>query len=459
MGGQARALAVMLLLGASSAHQRLALDVLRELVETDTTQRSGSGKAAEALAARLAAAGFDPGDLHVVGPRPEKRNLVARLRGHGRGKPVLFLAHLDVVEARREDWSEGLDPFRLTERDGFLYGRGTVDVKDEAAALVAALVRLRQEGFTPARDVIVALTDDEEGGDANGVLWLLENRRDLIDAAFCINTDAGGGQLEGGRRVRYTLQTGEKVFLTFRLEVKSPGGHSSLPGKDNAIYRLADALVRLARFEFPARLNETTRAFFGRMADSETGPTAADMRAVAKAPGDTEAVARLSAASPFYNGIMRTTCVATMLEAGHAPNALPQTARATVNCRLLPEDTQANVESTLKRVLADPQVTLTALDEARPAASSPLVPEVLGPVERIVGEMWPGVPVVPVMDPWSSDGLHVRQAGIPVYGAPGVFYEVDPVRSHGKDERIGVQAFHEGVEFVYRLMKATGSGR
>jgi acetylornithine deacetylase/succinyl-diaminopimelate desuccinylase-like protein len=473
MGGRAAALPLTFALGVvpafaaagapagtdanASAHQRLALEVLRELVETDTTQRNGSGRAAEALAARLRAAGFGAGDVHVVGPRPEKRNLVVRLRGQGAGKPILFLAHLDVVEARREDWSEGLDPFRLTERDGFLYGRGTVDVKDEAAALVAALIRLREEGFVPARDVVVALTDDEEGGDANGVLWLLENRRELIDAAFCINTDAGGGQLEDGRRVRYTLQTGEKVFLTFTLEVKSPGGHSSLPGKDNAIYRLADALARLARFEFPARLNETTRAFFERMAARESGDTAADMRAAARVPPDAAAIARLSAGSPFYNGIVRTTCVATMLEAGHAPNALPQTARATVNCRLLPEDDQANVESTLRRVLADPQVTLTAHGEARPAASSPLVPEVLGPVERLVGETWPGVPVVPVMDPWSTDGLHLRRAGIPVYGAPGVFYEVDPVRSHGKDERVGVQAFREGVEFVYRLVRTLAS--
>lgn len=435
-------------------NQQLARDIFRELIEINTTHQFGSTKAAEAAAARLKAAGFAEADVQVVGARAERGNLVARLRGKGSAKPVLFMAHLDVVEARKEDWSPEFDPFKFTERDGYFYGRGTVDVKDEAAALVASLIRLKQENYVPSRDIIIALTADEETGDANGVDWLLGNRRELIDAAYAINTDAGGGQMEKGRRVRYNVQTSEKASLTFRLEVKNAGGHSSQPVRDNAIYHLSEGLARLAKFDFPVRLNETTRLFFERMSARESGQTAADMKALAGNTSDQTAAARLSAASPFYNSMMRTTCVATMLEAGHAANALPQTARAVVNCRVLPEDTQDNVTKTLSDVLADKEITVTALNDIRASPASPLVPEVIRPVERIAAEMWPGVAVVPVMDPWATDGLYLRRAGIPVYGTPGIFFDIDPIRSHGKDERVGVQAFYEGVEFTYRLMKA-----
>ena len=440
-------------------HQELARDIFRELIEINTTHQFGSTRAAEAAAARLRAAGFSGEDVQVLGARADRGNLVARLRGKGNAKPILFLAHLDVVEARREDWSPEFDPFKFTERDGYFYGRGTVDVKDEAAALVASLIRLRQEGYVPSRDIIVALTADEETGDANGVDWLLANRRELIDAAYAINTDAGGGQMERGRRVRYNVQTSEKASLTFRLEVKNAGGHSSQPVRDNAIYHLSEGLARLAKFDFPVRLNETTRAFFERMSAREAGQTAADMKAVARNTPDQQAAARLAASSPFYNSMMRTTCVATMLEAGHAPNALPQTARAIVNCRVLPEDTQENVTKTLGDVLADKEIGVTALNDIRSSPASPLVPEVVRPVERIAAEMWPGVAVVPVMDPWATDGLYLRRAGIPVYGTPGIFFDIDPIRAHGKDERVGVQAFYEGVEFTYRLMKALTAGQ
>jgi acetylornithine deacetylase/succinyl-diaminopimelate desuccinylase-like protein len=311
----------------------------------------------------------------------------------------------------------------------------------------------------PERDIIVALTADEETGDANGVDWLLKNRRASVDAAYAINTDAGGGQVEKGRRVRYNVQTSEKASVTFRLEVKNAGGHSSQPVRDNAIYHLSEGLARLAKFDFPVRLNETTRSFFERMSTHETGQTAADMKAVAGKQPDPSAAARLSALSPFYNSMMRTTCVATMLEAGHAPNALPQTARAIVNCRVLPEDTQENVRKTLADVLADKEITVTALNDIRESPASPLVPEVIKPVERIAGELWPNVPVVPVMDPWATDGLWLRRAGIPVYGTPGIFFDIDPIRAHGKDERVGVEAFYEGVEFIYRLMKALTAGQ
>ncbi len=442
-----------------TGEQQLARDIFRELVEINTTHGFGSTRAAEAAAGRLRAAGFAEGDVQVVGARAERGNLVARLRGRGKAKPILFLAHLDVVEARKEDWSPEFDPFKFTERDGYFYGRGTVDVKDEAAALVATLIRLKRENYVPERDIIVALTADEETGDANGVDWLLSNRRDLVDAAYAINTDAGGGQVEKGRRVRYNVQTSEKASLTFRLEVKNIGGHSSQPVRDNAIYHLSEGLARLGRFDFPVRLNETTRLFFERMSARESGQTAADMKAVAGNAPDQNAAARLSAASPFYNSLMRTTCVATMLEAGHAPNALPQTARAIVNCRVLPEDTQEAVTRTLTEALADKEIAVTALGDIRASPASPLVPEVIKPVERIAAEMWPNVPVVPVMDPWATDGLYLRRAGIPVYGTPGIFFDIDPIRSHGKDERIGVQAFYEGVEFTYRLMKALTSSR
>ena len=441
----------------SSANQQLARDIFRELIEINTTHQFGSTKAAEAMAARLKAAGFPPSDAQVIGPRPDRGNLVARLRGSAQAKPVLFIAHLDVVEARKEDWSPEFDPFKFTERDGYFYGRGTVDVKDEAALLIASLIRLKQEGFIPDRDIIVALTADEEGGDANGVDWLLENHRELIDAAYCINTDAGGGQVERGKRLRYNVQTSEKASLTFRLEVKNPGGHSSQPVKDNAIYHLAEGLARLAKFDFPAKLNETTRSFFERMSKRESGQAASDMKAVAQATPDPAAAARLSAASPFYNSLMRTTCVATMLDAGHAPNALPQTARAIVNCRVLPEDSQETVIKTLTDVVADNQITVTPLHNIISSPASPLAQEVIRPLERIVAEMWPGVPVVPVMDPWATDGLYLRRAGVPVYGAPGVFFDIDPIRAHGKDERVGAQAFYEGVEFMHRLMRALTS--
>jgi acetylornithine deacetylase/succinyl-diaminopimelate desuccinylase-like protein len=440
-----------------SSHQQLARDIFAELIEINTTNSFGSTKAAEAIAVRLKAAGFPSSDVLVLGPRPDRYNLVARLRGTGQAKPVLFISHLDVVEARKEDWSPEFDPFKLTEYSGYFYGRGAADVKDEAAGLIAALIRLRQEGFTPSRDIIVALTADEEGGNADGVNWLLQDRRELIDAAYCINTDAGGGQIGKGKPIRYNVQTSEKASVTFRLEVKNSGGHSSQPVRDNAIYHLSEGLARLGRFDFPVKLNETVGSFFKGMAERETAQTAVDMKSAAQSSPDPAALTRLSAASPFYNSLMRTTCVATMLEAGHAPNALPQTARAIVNCRVLPADSLDEVTKTLESVLADPQIAVTPLNHILPSPASPLIPEVIRPVEQIVSEMWPGVPVVPVMDPWATDGVYLRRAGIPVYGAPGVFFEIDPIRAHGKDERVGVQAFYEGVEFIYRLMKALTS--
>jgi acetylornithine deacetylase/succinyl-diaminopimelate desuccinylase-like protein len=432
------------------AQQQLARDILKELVEINTVSDSGATPAAGALARRLKAGGFPAADVTMAGPKPRKQNLVVRLRGRGKGQPILFIAHLDVVEARPEDWS--VKPFKLTERDGYFYGRGTSDIKDEAADLIANLLRFKREGYIPKRDVIVALTDDEEGGDDNGAAWLTEHRPDLIRAAYVINTDAGGAQMQNGRRLRNPVQTSEKLYASYQLEVTGPGGHSSLPTKNNTIYTLARGLDRVSRFDFPVRLTATTRAFFQRLADQATDSTARDLGAVSREPPDPQAVERLSAV-PMYNSSMRNTCVATMLEAGHAENALPQRARATVQCRILPGDNPQQVRDTLIRVLADSSIHVTQLGERQAAPESPLSPEVMGAVERVTRSMWPGVIVLPVMDPWSSDSRHFRLAGYPVYGISGVFYDIDDVRAHGKDERVSVQSFYEGVEFMYRLMK------
>jgi len=439
-----------------SDRQRLARDILKELIEINTTDSSGDNtKAAEAMAARLQAAGFAASDLEVLAPVPRKGNLVARLRGSGARQPILLLAHLDVVEARREDWS--FDPFRLLERDGYFYGRGTIDIKSGAAVLVADFIRLKQEGWRPDRDLILALTADEEGGGANGVSWLLRNRPDLVKADFCLNTDGGGGEIRNGRRVANELQTSEKVYLSFRLETQNPGGHSSLPVGENAIYRLAQGLARLAKFAFPVSLNETTRGFFERMSRVAGGELAGDMRAVAATPPDAAATARLAAASPYYNALMRTTCVATQLQAGHAENALPQTARAVVNCRILPEQSPQDVQQALVQILADEKIAVSAMGTPSLSPRSPLTPAITEAMDRITAELWPGVPAVPIMSTGATDGHYLREAGIPTYGVSGLFDDVDDVRAHGKDERIGVQAFYEGLEFMYRLIKALSS--
>jgi acetylornithine deacetylase/succinyl-diaminopimelate desuccinylase-like protein len=437
---------------ALSPHQQLAREIFKELIEINTTDSIGSTtQAAEAMAARLRAAGFAEADVRVLGPHPRKGNLVARLRGKGIGKPILLLAHLDVVEARREDWS--FDPFKFIEHDDYFYGRGTNDIKSGAALLVANLIRLKQEGFVPNQDLILALTGDEEGGSYNGVDWLLKNHRQLIDADYCLNTDGGGGEMKNGKYLANDVQAGEKIYLSFSLEVKNRGGHSSLPVKDNAIYHLAEGLSRLAQFDFPVRLNEITRSYFERMSKVQNSPLAADMEAVTQSPADPAVVSGL-AQSPYFNALMRTTCVATMLQAGHAENALPQTARAIVNCRLLPEDSPEEVQRILKAVVADDKIVISPIGIARPSPASPLRPSIMQAIEHTTAELWPGVPVIPVMSTGATDGLRLRRAGIPTYGVSGLFDDIDDVRAHGKDERIGVKQFFDGLEFMHRLVKA-----
>jgi acetylornithine deacetylase/succinyl-diaminopimelate desuccinylase-like protein len=435
-------------------HEQQARDIYKELVEINTTDTPAGNvtKAAEAMAERLKAAGFAATDIQVLGPNPKKHNLVFRWHGTGARKPVLLLAHLDVVEAKREDWS--FDPFTFLEKDGFFYGRGTSDDKAMAAQFVANLIRLKQEGFTPNRDLILALTPDEEGGDFNGVNWLVKNHRNLIDAEFAVN-EGGGGSMRKGRYLTNEVQASEKIFQNFRLEVTNPGGHSSLPVKENAIYRLSEGLARLEKFDFPIQLNEVTRAYFLRSADVEADPkNAADMRAVARITPDLAAAARLATQVPYWNAMMRTTCVATMLAGGHATNALPQLASANVNCRILPGVSPNAVKDRLGEVLADSKIKVSFVGEATPSEPSPLRTDVMNVVESLTKQMFPGVVVVPVMSTGATDGLYLRNAGIPTYGIDGTFADIDDIRAHGRDERVGVKQFYEGLEFQYALIKS-----
>jgi acetylornithine deacetylase/succinyl-diaminopimelate desuccinylase-like protein len=439
----------------TAVYQNLARDIFKELIEINTTFRYGSTKAAEAMATRLRSAGFSDNDIQVIGPDEQHKNLVLRFRGQGKLKPVLFICHLDVVEALRSDWS--VDPFTFLERDGYFYGRGTTDIKNDDASLVANIIRLKKEGFIPNRDIIIALTADEEMGNANGVNWLVTNHRDLIDADFCINPDGGGGDSKNGKPVTMSIQTTEKVYVSFRLETNNKGGHSSLPVKDNAIYRLAAGLTRLAAYDFPVRLNETTRNYFEKVAARESGQIKSDIYAILGNPQDTAASRRLEDSSAYYNAMIRTTCVATMMSAGHAENALPQSAQATVNCRMLPDDNPDNVMSILKSVLADSQISITRVYSSIIAPVSPLKDDITIPVNQISSSMWPGVNVTAIMSTGATDGKYLRHQGIPVYGVSGMFGDIDDIRAHGKDERIGVKEFNNGVEFMYRFIKALSS--
>ena len=452
-------LLLSLLLAQASApdpENQLVHNLLRELIEINTTHSTGStGKAAQAMAAHLRAAGFAASDAQVLGPPFDRANLVARLRGTGDRKPILLIAHLDVVEARKEDWTT--DPFQFVEKDGYFYGRGTMDIKSGDAILVANFIRWKREGFRPDRDLILALTANEEGGDVeeNGIHWLLKNHRDLIDAAYSLNVDGGNLETKKGEKLLNELQYAEKGFLSFVLEVKNKGGHSSMPEKENAIYRLSRGLVRLSEFDFPVILDAGTRAFFEAMAVRQSPEVAqAINRMLSTNPPDAAAVALLSR-SPDWNAALRTTCVATMLQGGHAENALPQSAKATVNCRILPSQSAAEVQQTLRQVLKDDQISMTPLEPLSQVQSppSPLDPDVMAAAKRVTSAMWPGVPVVPFISQGGTDGTHLRRAGIPTYGISGIADDYDDIRAHGKDERIAATALYEGREFMYRLVR------
>jgi acetylornithine deacetylase/succinyl-diaminopimelate desuccinylase-like protein len=438
----------------------MAREIFQQLIEINTTDSVGNVTiAAEAMAARLRDAGFANQDVVVAGPTERKKNLVARLHGTGKRKPILFIGHLDVVEARREDWTT--DPYQFIEQDGFFYGRGTEDMKEGDAILVTNFIRLKKEGFVPDRDLILALTADEEGGNYNGVDWLLKGHRDWIDAEYCINLDGGEFEKHNEKRLLTAIQASEKVYVDFQLESLNPGGHSSVPSSDNAIYHLAGALTHLQNFAFPTEVNEITRNYFEQTAALVSGATAADLRAAAEQPLDAAAITRLSTI-PYYNALLRTTCVATMLSGGHALNALPQTARANVNCRIFPGEDPEAVRQTLERVVADPKVTVKVVPVHAADGSvvpvvtvppSPLLPELTGAMDRTVTAMWGKLPVVPTMSTGATDGKITRIAGIPTYGIACMFFETEDDRAHGKDERVGVQDFYEGMEFNYRLIK------
>jgi acetylornithine deacetylase/succinyl-diaminopimelate desuccinylase-like protein len=458
-------LALPLALSAQQAsltpYQSLGRDLLREMVETNTEYSIGSTtKLANLLAARFRAAGFPAGDVQVVGPDTgsdaKDRNLVVRYRGSGKRAPILLIGHLDVVEARPSDWV--LDPFKLTERDGHFYGRGTLDMKNGDASWTAALLRMKKEHVVPAGDIILALTAGEEGGGGyNGIQWLLANKRDAIKAQYALNADAGGGELRNGRPIAMDVQAAEKVFHSVLLTAHNPGGHSSLPRKDNAIYALAAALGRVSAYEFPFQTNAVTRAYFSHTAALVQPDLAADMRAVsASSTPDGAAAARLAARSAYYNAQLRTTCVATLIQGGHAGNALPQSATATVNCRMLPGTAPADVERTIRRVVADTGVKVTSADVAKPSPPSALPAALEKSLERVTASLWSPLPVVPSMETGATDGLYLRNMGMPVYGVCGLF--VDPnkpedTRAHGLNERIGVKEFYDQLEFTYRLLK------
>jgi acetylornithine deacetylase/succinyl-diaminopimelate desuccinylase-like protein len=447
--------------GALTPNQQLARDIYRQLVEINTAVTTGNVTAASvAMAARFRDAGVPAADIFVGGPRPEKHNVVARLRGRNPAlRPVLLLAHLDVVEALKADWSGDLDPYVFTERDGYYYGRGTADDKAMAAIFVANVFRMRAEGFVPERDVIIALTADEEGGTANGVEWLLQNHPDRVNGGVVIN-EGGGGTLRNGQPLFNAVQATEKVYVDLTVRVTNRGGHSSVPRADNAILSLADALAKVGRFRFPVQFNEVTREFFSRTAQIESPEMGRAMRALVANPGDAAALAVVTA-EPRYNSMLRTTCVPTLLRGGHAPNALPQLAEANVNCRMYPGTTAEEVRSTLARVIGDTSVEVVASFEARPPEPpTPLLPEVMRPIETITRELFGNIPVIPVMSTGATDGRYFRQRNIPVFGVSGIF--LDPTvdaRAHGRDERMRIQSFFEGQEFLYRLTKALAGPR
>jgi acetylornithine deacetylase/succinyl-diaminopimelate desuccinylase-like protein len=445
----------------------LARAIFQELIEINTTDTPQGNVTAgtTAMQRRFLDAGFPPEDIHLLGPDPHKQNLVVRIRaaGSSREKPILFLCHMDVVQALRSDWST--DPFQFVEKDGYFYGRGTQDMKDSDAALVEVFLRLHREGYKPQRDLILALTADEEGGKFNGADWLVHEHRDLVDAAYVINPDAGGVELENGRPVVAEVEATEKLYADYQVTATNRGGHSSLPRADNAIYELTAALNRLEAFTFPIELNDVTRTYFSHLAAREKGQTAVDMRAIGKTPPDMAAAGRLSQ-EPVFNARLRTTCVATRVNAGHANNALPQTAQAIVNCRILPGHSPEEVRKQLISVLGNPQLNvayishagdvLATAPESKAIVPPALVDEVWGPLTTLTQAIWPGVPVTPYLEAGASDSIYFAQAGIPCYGYSAIALERDDVRAHGRDERLPVDSFWKSLDFWYAFARRIG---
>ena len=447
---------------AAASDDKTAHDIFKQLIEINTTDSVGSTTlAAQAMAQRLLDAGFPKADVVVLGPNDRKGNMIARYHGKpgSKLKPVLIIGHLDVVEAKREDWST--DPFQFVEKDGYFYGRGTQDMKDSDAIAVSAFIRMRKEGYVPDRDIILALTADEEGGKSNGVDWLLKNHRELIEAEFALNPDAGGVRPDKPQIVGF--EATEKLYADYQVLATNPGGHSSLPIPDNAIYHVANALAALQKWAFPFELNTVTREYFTQMAKIETGQSAADMRAILTTPPDPKAVERLSQ-DAHSNAVMRTTCVATMLSGGHATNALPGRAEANVNCRIFPGHSQEEIRLQLIKLFNDPKLTvryrgdngeLTDHGSDRKAmAPPPLRDDVMNSLRSVAAKLWPGYVVLPIMEPGASDSIYTMNAGIPSYGISGVAIERSDDKAHGRDERVRMDAYYKGAEFYYQFLKA-----
>jgi acetylornithine deacetylase/succinyl-diaminopimelate desuccinylase-like protein len=436
-----------------AADRALAREILKELVEIRSTQEDGTMRAAQAVTARLAAAGFPKEDLQIITSDGNVANVVARFRGRTPGAAgILLMAHIDVVPARREDWS--MDPWTLAERDGWFYGRGSTDNKAGAAMLVANFVILKRAGWQPARNLILVLTGDEETAQ-RGIQTLLDKHRQLLNADLAFNTDGGGVRLSGGRPVVFELQASEKIYADYQLEVTDVGGHSSLVRPDNPIYTLAAALARIGEHRFPLHVSDVTRMFLQRSAAIESGQTAIDMRAVAEEPPDEAAAARLSR-TPYFNAQLRTTCVATTVQAGHANNALPQLARAVVNCRILPGLPGADVEAVIRRLAGD-KVKVTVIEPPVVSPPSPPTSALLTRIERLAAKQWPGIPVIPVMATGATDGMYTRSSGIPTFGVSALDSNPDDDRAHGKDERIGIESFYKATQFWFELMRESGN--
>jgi acetylornithine deacetylase/succinyl-diaminopimelate desuccinylase-like protein len=459
MGCAALALATSLVYAAAPGplppadNQKLAHDIFKEIIEVHSVHDVGTKGVADILVRYLKAGGFTDADIHVVPEEkyPNQVNVVVRLKGKGKGRPILWNGHMDVVEAKAEDWS--VPPFQFLEKDGYFYGRGTSDMKDEDTAVAASLIRLKKEGFVPDRDIIAAFTADEEVGEEQDGMWyLVREHKDLVDAEIAINPDGGSGEIDQGKRVDFGIETSEKTYITYTMEVTNKGGHSSEPRPDNAIYTLANGLVRLSHFQFPFKTNATTRLYFARTAATQTGQTRADMLALSQPKLDFAAAARLAKDVPM-NAILHSTCVATMLNAGVQENALAQRAVATVQCRVMPDETVAGTQATLEKVVADPAIKVSVLGTVVSSPESPPAPVLFAKVTKVVDSMWPGVTVIPDMAAGASDSIFTRNAGIPSYGIGGGWNDIHDIRMHGRDERHEIGDFYSTVEFTYRLMK------
>ncbi|HEX7718750.1 MAG TPA: M20/M25/M40 family metallo-hydrolase [Woeseiaceae bacterium] len=440
-------------LAQETAHENLAKDILAELIGVNTAPSGGDdmGPAIAGLVTRLKNAGFDDDDVQVIGKPGQADNLVVRYRSNNATqRPLLMMAHIDVVEALRDDWS--VEPYEMSEQDGYYYGRGSTDNKAGVAMLVANFIRFRQEGFEPNRDLVLMLTGDEETTGAGAQLLLAEHR-ELVDAEFALNTDGGLVMLDEGKPLAFVMQTSEKVYVSFAFEATDPGGHSSLPRKDSAISRLSKFLVDLQEFRFPISLNETSRAFFRLSAPMAPPAVQPLMQSVLDDPTDPQLSAKL-VDYPYYNALARTTCVATQLDGGHAENALPQTARAVVNCRVVPQSSAEETENVLRAMAARHGISISQVAPAMASPPSPLTPSVVDPITEVAQSMWPDIVVIPEMSTGATDGLFVRNAGIPVYGVSAIAEDPNELRAHGKDERIRIESYFDAVDYWYRLVKA-----